>query len=108
MARSYYGGHTGAPRPRLCEKSKEELLADVWRKLRRREGPFTDFSRAAIERLDEASPHWRVFADLLSRHAVSPHDTTSTRLAILRGLFLAGKHPTDILMEDEPTVAVAA
>jgi hypothetical protein len=100
-----------APRRKLAERPTQELLAEVWTRWRRRTGQpvFRDFSAAAIGRLDEAQPAWRLYADLLDKQTIRPHDTTSVRLAILRALFIQGRHPTDVPMEDgEPPVAAAA
>jgi hypothetical protein len=103
----------GAPRRALCERPTSDFLATVWAKWRRRDGQpcFVDFSRAAIERLDAESPHWRDFVRLIDRQVVSCADTRSARLSKLYNLFMQGKHPLDLPAEpetDDPLMAIAA
>jgi hypothetical protein len=92
----------GPRRHLMSTRPAAEILTEVWMKWRssRTKPCFRDFSPQAIERLDEIQPAWRVFADLLDRQAVRRADTRGTRLLLLRGLFLAGKHPVDLI--DEP------
>ena len=111
------GYYTQAGKPRCAaEKPAVELLETVfqrWRREARQCLPcFVNFRPAVVERLSETQPHWRLYAEMLSRRVIRPTDYVSARLDKLHRLFIAGKAPIedldDINEAAEPELAVAA
>ena len=103
------------PRAKLIEKSDHELLTTVWHRWRVAQWNgrpvFQAFSDAAVRRIDACQPEWRTYASLLDRQAIKGRDTRSTRMEVLRALFLQGRSPLDLPEPeeaDEPPMALVA